>query len=140
VIPTWLKTQLETAAGAALGARHAKPNLCRRCTTWTLVGLDADTLAFTARADPTNLTPAGELAALLGGRGTYTLTRTGNHHDLDDRDTHRITGRPPAASSARYAVLPAHRCGQPFTGPLAAPWPAALTSAAPSPTADLIPF
>jgi hypothetical protein len=127
MIPTWLARAIADRDGAPLGARHAKPNLCARCSSWTLLGLDGDVLAHTARVDPTPLSAQGELVALLTSRRTWTLTRTGRHLALDDRDPWRTAGRPPGARNATYAVLPQHRCGTTLTGHLLAPWPAALT-------------
>lgn len=54
--------------------------------------------------DPTPLNPAGELAALLGGRPTYDLTGAGADH-LIRRTAIRIT-----AGRARGPVLADHTC------------------------------
>lgn len=141
MMPGWLSRHLENQAGAPLGARHAKPRLCP-CSAWTLVGLDADTLAFTARVDPTPLTADGELAALLTARPTYTLTLANSRLQLDDRDRWRMAGRPPGRHTGPgvpYDVVPAHRCGQQLAAHLVA-----TTNLAPTTTArrDLavIPF
>lgn len=117
MIPTWLQRHLETQTGAPLAARTAKPRLCH-CGAWTLVGLDADTIATTARVDPTPLTAAGELTCILTARPTYDLTRVVGRLQLDPRDSHDMRGRPPAAPGARYDVVPAHVHGQALTGPL----------------------
>lgn len=125
MIPTWIARQIADRDGAPLGARYAKPNLCT-CGTWTLLGLDGDALAFTARVDPTPLTAQGELVALLTSRPTYTLTRTSQRLVLDDRDPWRTAGRPAGTPGADYAVVPAHRCHQTLTGHLTTTWPTAL--------------
>lgn len=115
-IPPWLKAHLETVAGAPIGARNARPLLCPRCHAWTLVGLDADLLAFTARTDPTPLTAAGELVAALTSRTTYDLTQTGGHLQLWLRDPEHLRAHPPGTGP--NDVLPAHRCRQQLGGHL----------------------
>jgi hypothetical protein len=119
-LTTWMARVLADRDGASPGARYAAPRLCLTCGAWTLVGLDDDTLAFTARVDPTPLTPAGELACVLAGRPTYDLIRRGTRRVLDARDDHALRARPPAVPGARYDVLPAHRCHQPVPGTSAA--------------------
>lgn len=121
MIPTWLQRHLADTAGAPLGARYAKPRL-HTCGAWTLLGLDADTLAHTAHVDPTPLTTDGELTALLSGRRTYLLTRANGlgagRLVLDDRDRWRTRGRPAGQAGTDYDVVPAHVCHRAFTGPL----------------------
>jgi len=114
----WMAHALATRDGAPLGARHPKPNLCPTCSAWTLIALDGDVLAHTARVDPTPLTPAGELACTLTGRATYDLSTAGGRFQLDHRDRYAIRSRPPAAPGARYDVLPAHDHSPPLTGAL----------------------
>lgn len=119
MIPTWLAHHLEETAGAPVGARYAKPRYCR-CGRLTVVGLDADVLAFTVRVDPTPLTPAGELAAAITGRPTYELASLVGRLVLDRREPDHLTGRPPFPG-ATYDVLPAHDCAAPdYTGRLVA--------------------
>jgi hypothetical protein len=136
-LTTWMARVLADRDGAPLGARYAAPRL-HHCGAWTLVGLDDDTLAFTARVDPTPLTPVGELACVLAGRPTYDLTRRGTRRVLDARDDHALRARPPAAPGARYDVLPAHRCHQPVPGSSAAP--AATWTPVLAPSSDRVPF
>jgi hypothetical protein len=136
-LTTWMARVLADRGGAPLGARYAAPRL-HHCGAWTLVGLDDDVLAFTARVDPTPLTPAGELACVLAGRPTYDLTRRGTRRVLDARDDHALRARPPAAPGARYDVLPAHRCHQPVPGSSAAP--AATWTPVLVPSSDRVPF
>lgn len=126
MIPTWIARQIADRDGAPPGARYARPNLCT-CGTWTLLGLDGDVLATTARVDPTPLTAQGELVALLTSRRTLTLTREGRRLVLDDRDPWRTAGRPAGAPGAAYAVVPEHRCHQNLTAHLVTTWPTALT-------------
>jgi hypothetical protein len=137
-LTTWMARVLADRDGASPGARYAAPRLCLTCGAWTLVGLDDDTLAFTARVDPTPLTPAGELACVLAGRPTYDLTRRGVRRVLDARDDYALRARPPVAPGARYDVLPAHRCHQPVPGSSAAP--AATRASAASRPSDRVPF
>lgn len=106
----------EDRYGAPTTLRHATRNLCPRCDTWTLVGLDDHTLAHTVRVDPTPLTPTGELAALIATRRTYTLTSDGRRTTLQHRDAWDITGHPPGNEGGEYDVLPAHQCEHPFIG------------------------
>jgi hypothetical protein len=136
-LTTWMARVLADRDGAPIGARYAAPRL-HHCGAWTLIGLDDDVLAFTARVDPIPLTPAGELACVLAGRPTYDLTRRGTRRVLDARDDHALRARPPAAPGARYDVLPAHRCHQPVPGISAAP-PATRTPVL-APFSDRVPF
>ena len=72
---------------------------CRHCHALVLTGLAEGLQAW---VDPTPLNQAGEIAALIAGRWTYTLTRAGLVHRSHWRigDT-RITG----------PILAEHRCG-----------------------------
>lgn len=90
-------------------------DLCPRCQALTLTGYAE---GLHARVDPTPITPRGELAVLLTGRATYTLSREG----LIERDADRIAGR-----SLHGPVLPAHRCGQPIPAEHHAPPGVAVT-------------
>jgi hypothetical protein len=74
----------------------AKP--CPRCRRPLLTGLAEGIHAY---VDITPLTPAGEIAAVLAGRQTYTLRRTG----LIQRDAYRRAD--PALASP---VLAQHDC------------------------------
>lgn len=98
--------------------RRARPRRCPGCGTWTLAGLDADVCALEAHADPTPLTPLGEVAALLGGVRTVELVNSGGRHQLEQRLPDHIEGRP--ACSGRFDVLALHRCGQPIPRQFAA--------------------
>lgn len=84
--------------------RTARLDICR-CGEHTMVGLDDDRCAFSARADIYPLSNAGEVAALRQGRHTYMLRRRA----LDRRDQWLIAGTP--ADSA--TVVAEHRCDQP---------------------------
>lgn len=103
MIPTWLAHRIGDTHRAA-GLRT-----CPRCGAPILTGLDNDTAALTARADPTPLTPLGETLALLAGRPTYNLTTTSGRKELHRRDEWHIKGE------RRYPVIPAHKCGAPLT-------------------------
>lgn len=84
--------------GPHLVTTPAVPALCPRCRHLTLTGLAE---GLTARVDPTELDPAGEVAAILTGRATYTLTPAG---ELVHRDASRITG------GLTGVILPEHDC------------------------------
>ena len=83
--------------------RKAKTTPCTRCAQTTINGLDNDTCAWAAAADPTPLTWAGELAARLNGRHTYEMSARELHRRTNDR----------AKQPANDPVLPQHICGQP---------------------------
>lgn len=102
MIPAWLaRRHGDTFRTAGL-------HLCPRCRRPTLTGLDDDTAARTAHADPAPITPLGEALAVLAGRGTYDLTAIGGKRQLWRRDQWHIAG------ARRYPVLAEHRCGQPL--------------------------
>jgi len=98
-IPAWL--------GRRIGDNHraASLRLCPSCKAPTLVGLDADTTAFTARADVLPIDELGETIALLSGRPTYDLVTNGGRKELARREEWNIGG------DRRYPVLAAHKCG-----------------------------
>lgn len=73
---------------------------CRRCHTPVIYGLAE---GVTARADLLPITSAGEIAAVLAGRQTYTVRRSG----LIRRDAGRRAD-PTLASP----VLAEHRCSR----------------------------
>lgn len=75
-----------------------KGDLCPRCRTVTLTGTAE---GLHARVDPIALNGAGEIAALLAGQTTYTLTRT----ELVHRDPGRIAG-----TALKGPVVAEHRC------------------------------
>lgn len=74
---------------------------CSRCDQLVLTGIAE---GLSARVDMTPLNATGEIAALLAGQWTYTLTRTGLIH----RDATRI-----AANTIHGPILATHRCRQP---------------------------
>ena len=99
VVPAWLaRRQGEVYRAAAL-------RLCPGCQAPTLVGLDADITAFTARADVLPIDELGETIALLSGRPTYDLVTNGGRKELHRREEWNIGG------IRRYPVLAAHKCG-----------------------------
>lgn len=108
--------------------RAARARYCKKCGAVVLVGLDDDTSAFTAIADPFPLDGPGELTALLTGRTTYRLRWAGGRYELDARDQFHIAGSPPGAldvTGRLVEVLAAHACGQVLsTAALADPRPA----------------
>lgn len=98
-------------------SRRARLIECRFCRAWVVAGLDADVAAFDSSADPTPLTPTGEVLALLDGRATFDLTERRDRSELDYRDAAVITGHP----ADRGRVLAEHRCGLPVPTTWAAP-------------------
>jgi len=98
-IPAWLARRRGDAH------RAAALRLCPSCQAPTLVGLDADVTAFTARADILPLNELGETIALLSGRPTYDLVTNGGRKELTRREEWNISG------TRRYPVLAAHKCG-----------------------------
>lgn len=82
---------------------------CPVCGNPVIRGLDAPVAAFTAKADPGHLDPAGELAALLAGRRTYRLWSTPKV-TLRLRDHWQITGHP----AGTVPVVAEHRCHEPL--------------------------
>lgn len=99
MIPAWLaRRQGDNHRAAAL-------RLCPTCQAPTLVGLDADITAFTARADLLPIDELGETIALLSGRPTFDLMTNGGRKELARREEWNISG------TRRYPVLAAHKCG-----------------------------
>jgi hypothetical protein len=88
---------------------RARPRRCPACGASVLVGLDDTVAAFRAVADPTPLSRAGEVLALITGRDTYRLTDP-PRVSLRRRDRWQISGRP----ADTCVVLPAHACGAPL--------------------------
>lgn len=130
-MPDWLTHHL-IAKGVMTESRltrNARPRRCTRCGTYTLVGLDADTLAFEAHAEPTPTTSAGELQALLAGRRTWTL----HHGRLEQRDADDIRLDPADQAGNIHAE---HTCGSP---PLPV-HPAFLQTLIPQPATDQPPY
>lgn len=101
-----LEAQGHTANGIG---RRVRATACPTCRQPTLTGLDADTAAFTATADPAPLDPLGEALAVLAGRTTYELHHAGSRLELERRDSFAM--RTPAG--AKTDVLAEHRCGAP---------------------------
>lgn len=75
VLPEPLVHKLASAAEGGWRGRIARDAgaLVHRCGGLVLVGLDDEAMAWPAYADPIPLTVAGEAAALMAGRKTYTL-------------------------------------------------------------------
>lgn len=90
-------------------SRRARPHACPNCHALTIVGLDHDRSALTVRADPSPLSPAGELIALLTGRPTYSLHPHGNRYEINPRSQWAITSTP-AGTLTSCDVVAAHQC------------------------------
>lgn len=125
VMPDWLRSMLVdkgymTREGVTFRARIRS---CRDCHLPTVAGIDDNGL--TTWCDPGELTPDGELLALLDGRHTWDLY---GGSQLTYRRPSAITHRP--AGDRRRPVLAEHRCHQPIPAswccpPRPAPAPAA---------------
>lgn len=116
--------------------RRARPTRCRTCKAPTLVGLDDETCALRADADPRPITALGEALAHLEDRRTYALVPNAGRLVLDYRDAGRITHRP--AGHGRYDVLVEHSCNSATRFPTTASFlephiAAALPEGAPCP-------
>ena len=92
--------------------RGVKAARCPTCHQPVLTGLDQNTCAIRATVDFTPLDPAGELAALLAGRRTYTL-------DLQPGGNPKLTRRTPADIRRpikhwmKADIVPTHQCNTP---------------------------
>jgi hypothetical protein len=75
-------------------------------------GLDADRAAWAVAVDVYPLSPAGELAALLAGRLTYSLIWISGlgRYEIDFRYPEHIEHKPPG-STPNHDVVVAHSCG-----------------------------
>lgn len=77
-------------------------------------GLDADRAAWPVAVDVYPLSPAGELAALISGRPTYSLIWIAGlgRYEIDFRYPENIEHSPPGSKVNRDVVV-GHRCGTP---------------------------
>ncbi len=89
--------------------RRAKAQRCPRCSTLTLVGLDADRCAFAVRVDVDPIGPVGEILATFADRRTYAVRGDGANLELNARGQFEIQGTP--AGVGDYDVVAAHVCG-----------------------------
>lgn len=96
--------------------RAARARTCTHCPQILLAGLDDPRCAGPATVDPTPLSPLGEALALIDGRTTYTLTRRGNHLELDHRNQWTITAHP-AGTQPGVDIVAEHRCSTPEPSP-----------------------
>lgn len=104
--------------------RRARIRACR-CGQLILAGLDDDTCALEAYADPEPLTPLGEMLARLEDRCTWTLRRQAAGWILDIRSHLEIAAKP-AGSQPRADIVRQHQCQ---SRPLADPETAATSFA-----------
>lgn len=105
--PAWMRARIVS------NQRKAKVTGCA-CGAPVVVGLDADQCAFNVAADVLPVTWPGELAAVLQGRGTFSVALV----ELTRREAHDRT-KPAAAP-----VLVEHRCGEPLPSTWLADTPA----------------
>lgn len=118
-MPAWLRKHLvDTGVLTSSGlGRKAQLRRHRDCGLPTLLGLDADRCALEATCDLGELTPAGEVHALLDGRRTYELNARG---ELLARTRYDIARRP---AGDRVTVLAEHRCATPIPATWCVPAP-----------------
>lgn len=120
-LPKYVADHIAATTGldvtVAAGRDNATIGPCPRCQDPTLVGLDDNVAAMTARADWRLLTPSDELTALLASRRTYRLHRHGRRLRLRVRDHWQIEGQPAGVVD----VVAEHACGQPLGTPPAPP-------------------
>lgn len=90
------------------GIRTLDARRCRTCRQLVLRGLNADRAAFEVDLDPTPLSVAGEVLALLAGRVTHTVRRRNGHLEATRRDRFTITRFAPGQGV--WDVYPAHAC------------------------------
>lgn len=111
-ITPWLRQHLiNTGSWNKDGiGRHAHLKV-HPCGAVVAVGLDADRCAIAVTCDTTPLSPVGEALAVIAGRPTYSLTRTGRRIQLNHRSQFHIAGSP--AGTRDYDVVAAHVCGSP---------------------------
>ena len=91
-------------------ARRATLRVCDRCAGVTVVGLDDDLAAATARCDLVSLNSLGESLAILTGRKTWRLAHSQGRFELNYRESWHIQGEP-AGEMQRGDIVPGHRCG-----------------------------
>lgn len=100
-------------------SRKVKHATCKNCGRPILTGLDHDYGAHFATVDPTPLTRASELEALIAGHRTYGLWITRDGHELEHRDQFGISG--PWITFGRDAILTDHACDRYWPQPPTAP-------------------
>jgi hypothetical protein len=108
-MPDWLRSMLIdkgvlTAQGLTI---RAKIITHRPCGIPTLAGIDGRVAGLDTWCDLGQLSPHGELQAMLDGRRTYRLYGG----ELDPRDRWNTLGHP---ASHDRPVFAEHRCGQPI--------------------------
>lgn len=91
--------------------RSARAGACRRCGAMIMSGLDADRAGWAVAVDPYPLSGAGELAALLTGRQTYSLIWIAGlgRYEIDFRYPENIEHEPPGSKANRDVVV-RHSC------------------------------
>lgn len=132
-MPSWLIRKLEddgvlnASAGGAWATRKAHTVFCPSCHHPVMRGLLDNPTPWLVDADPTPLSPLGEVSALLAGVVTYTLSWNGDRYELDRRYQWQIRNHP-AATLKGVDLLAEHRCRQP------AKWPTMPTQLPAKPT------
>jgi hypothetical protein len=94
--------------------RHATAQDCVTCGAAVLVGVDADTAGVPVTVDRQPVDRVGEVLAIISGRRTYELCRTGS----GQRSRRVLEPRPPSRirddALRLHTVHAEHRCGQPL--------------------------
>lgn len=110
MIPHGVLRQLALAGKISGGGftRRARGAVCPKCRAGVIRGLDADVCAFDSEADPVQLTPAGQAAALADGRTLFELNLYGRI------ELNRLDGRAPLDGRP---VLAEHVCGSRIPAP-----------------------
>ena len=115
-MPAWLQRHLEnTGCWDTDGISRAVHAAYCHCGARVLRGLDAETCALPAAADPGPLDPAGEMQALITGRATFRLRHINARWEMDRRSPFDITAQP----AGTVDVIAEHKCGVqiPANGP-----------------------
>jgi len=97
---------MDEHTGATRNARYSR---CANCKSRIIIGFDADFGYRAVECDPTPLSVAGELAAMLANRRIYRLTSHGGHWRIDDRDIFSLRATPPGTKGTD--ILVTHVCG-----------------------------
>lgn len=108
--------QTEQARLGPASGRTVRADHCPTCGALIWTGLDADHGAQRARTDPTPLSAAGELLALLQGRTTYLARRHGKGVALTRRgqlDPGEYQRKTPRIGWPAYDIVTDHICHQP---------------------------
>lgn len=92
--------------------RHARYSKCGICKARTIIGLvNPHFGTYAVECDPTPLSAAGELGAIIAGRALFDLSAHGGRWEIATRGIFTMRGRPPGTPN--NDVLVRHECGSP---------------------------